>query len=117
MQYDEDDRYPRPPTPGRRRADSRHEDDAFRGRGQGIPFAPEVPGSPTETFSSSSSGSRTVLDHWLPTLFNQGQPPATPLPATGQAFVILAYDTSKPKLISLVPYSMATPSTLTFAVH
>ena len=117
MQYDDDDRYPRPPTPGRRRADSRHEDDGFRGRGQGVPFAPDVPGSPTETFSSSSSGSRTAVDHWLPTLFNQGQPGSTALPATGQAFVILAYDDSKPSLISLVPYSMVTPYTPTFAVH
>ena len=58
MQYDDDGRYPRPPTRGRRRADSRYKDDDFSRRGQGILFAPEVPGSPTETFSSSSSGSR-----------------------------------------------------------
>ena len=43
MQYDDDDRYPRRRSPG---------------RGQGLPCAPEVPSSPTETFSSSSSGSR-----------------------------------------------------------
>ncbi len=85
MQYDNDDRYPRPPrNPGR------HEDDDYYVRGHGVPFAPEVPGSPTGTFSSSSSGSRTVHDHWLPALFDQGQPPSTQFPPTGQAFVILA---------------------------
>ncbi len=89
MQDDDDDRYPRPRNPGRRR-DSWHEDDYFYGRGQGIPFAPEVPGSPTETYSSSSSGSRTLHDHWLPALFEEGQPPSTLLTPTGQAFVILA---------------------------
>ena len=34
MQYDDDDRYHRPHTLGRRRADSRHEDDGFQGRGE-----------------------------------------------------------------------------------
>ena len=90
MQWEDDDRYPPPRNPGRRRAENWYEDDDFIGRGQGIPWAPDVPGSPTGTFSSSSSGSRTAHDHWLPALFDQGQPPSTPFTAAGQAFVIHA---------------------------
>ena len=101
MDYDwEDEPYPRRRDPGRRRtAYPRDDDDYYYDRDGRLPRAPEPPLSPTGTFSSHSSSTRSVGEHWLPLVFEQAQPPTTLLGTTGQTYGILALEIRSDSLI------------------
>ncbi|KAK3167224.1 hypothetical protein OEA41_010350 [Lepraria neglecta] len=97
MEYDWDDEpYPRRRDPRRRRTvyPRDDDDDYYYDRDGRLPRAPEPPLSPTGTFSSHSSSTRSVGEHWLPLVFEQGQPPTTLLGTTGQTSIVLGEDIS-----------------------